>query len=158
MAVIPSLAGWGYMWRDYTTGTVPLSFLLLDDTVDEPWTQFNTPINTTPIPGSIQDLADYEIAETGGYTQGGTVLGDGTFNFKADGTLIEFGLPSGPTWTGADSFTVAFRYLAISAWDGVLCFVDPGGSVDLTSQPLTLTATESTEWPGTYPFFKYTTS
>jgi hypothetical protein len=158
VAVIPSLAGFAFFWTEQTSDDVPLKFHLLDDTVALPWTQYNNGTRP-PYPGSVEDLADYEIADgVGGYTQGGTTLGTGTFKFKSDGTLIELGLPSGPTWTGGDTYTVSFRYVALSAFGVVACFVDPGGTVDLTSQPLTLTATESTEFPGTYPFLSFATS
>lgn len=164
VVVKPSLAGLAasLMTRDGTYSTS--LFYMLCGVTTAPWTVFDTTPSTS-YPGLMSDIreAGLEIATGGGYVAGSLYdVGTGHVHFDAGAQVLEIALPTGPTWTGSDLFTVSFRYIVIGGWSewtadpAVISIIDTGTTSSLSAAPLSITAVVSATFPGTYPIARWT--
>lgn len=159
VGVVPTVAGLGYAFSGGNP-TVDLTFLLLGDPAlgHDPWTVYQPDVGNSPGLFSQLQYEGWEIAAGGGYAGGSVDIGAGTVNFDPVTNTIEYGLPTGPTWTSADTYTVSFRYIAIGGYtadSSIMGFIDPGETIDLAGEPLAITAPESALFPGTYPIVSF---
>lgn len=169
----PSLAGLvaSLMPYDGLHQTYLFWMLCKGGTHPAPWTVFDNNPGTT-YPGTFDDIkaAGLEVdLGVGNYVNSiytPYTFGQGVVNFDPTAQELEIGLPSGPTWTGDPLFSLDYRYIVVGAytdpsppqWYNIttISVIDTGATTTLAAQPLSLTFTASTAFPGTYPLARWT--